>query len=88
MRYTYIKGIEGIDVFIFNVAGGPEITVSKIGAHFGIGYRYFTASGFYWGTNLIFGRYFSNNSQDVKEVVLDDSKLILDFELLKFGIAF
>jgi len=91
-RYTYIKGVGGggIDLGIasINFGGGTPITVSKIGAYFGIGYRDFTKSGFYWGTSLIVGRYFSNDTRDVQEVTLDDSRTILDIELLKFGFAF
>jgi hypothetical protein len=59
-----------------------------VGAYFGIGYRYFTKSGFYWGTSLIYGRYFSAGDRDIQEVILDDSKTIFDFEFLKFGFAF
>ena len=89
VRYTFIRGIEGHDLIIFSVnSGGPEITTSKVGAYFGIGYRYFTRSGFYWGMSVIYGRYFSNDERDIKEVLLDDSKTIIDIEILKFGFAF
>jgi len=89
VRYTYIKGIEGTDYLIFSTnTGGPEITTSKVGAYFGIGYRYFTKSGFYWGTSVIFGRYFSDDTRDIQNVLFDDSKTIIDFEILKFGFAF
>jgi hypothetical protein len=89
VRYTYIKGIEGADFIIFSInSGGPEITTSKVGAYFGIGYRYFTKSGFYWGTSVIYGRYFSDDTRDIQEVLFDDSKTIIDFEILKFGFAF
>ena len=89
IRYTYIKGIEGTDFILFSLnSGGPEVLTQKVGAYFGIGYRYFTKSGFYWGTGLIYGRYFSNDERDIQEVTFDDSKIILDFELLKFGYAF
>jgi hypothetical protein len=92
LRYTYIKGVggNGVDLGIFsiNFGRGVPLTVSKIGAHFGLGYRVFTKSGFYWGTSLIIGRYFSNDTRDVQDVTLDDSKLIFDMELLKFGFAF
>jgi hypothetical protein len=89
VRYTYIKGIEGADFIIFSFNnGGSEITTSKVGAYFGIGYRYFTKSGFYWGTNVIYGRYFSDDTRDIQEVLFDDSKTIIDIEILKFGFAF
>lgn len=88
-RYTYIKGIEGTDFLFFSSnSSGPEVTTRKVGAYFGIGYRYFTQSGFYWGTSLIYGRYFSGDQQDIQEVTFDDSKTIIDIELLKFGFVF
>jgi hypothetical protein len=88
-RYTYIKGIEGTDFLFFSSnSSGPEATTRKVGAYFGIGYRYFTQSGFYWGTSLIYGRYFSGDQRDIQEVIFDDSKMIIDIELLKFGFAF
>ncbi len=92
LRYTYMKGItgNGIDLGIVSLGfgGGTPITVSKIGMHFGLGYRVFMKSGFYWGASLVIGRYFSNDTRDVREVTLDDSKTIFDIELLKFGYAF
>jgi hypothetical protein len=88
-RYTYIKGVPGADFLFFSISTGEgTVKVSKVGAYFGIGYRYFTKSGFYWGTSLIYGRYFSGGDRDIQEVILDDSKTIFDFEFLKFGFAF
>ncbi len=87
-RYTYIKGLEGADLIVFSVnQGGPESSTQRLGAYFGLGYRYFTQSGFYWGTSLIYGRYFGGE-RDYLEVLWDDGKIILDVELLKFGYAF
>ncbi len=87
-RYTYIKGVEGADLFVFTMnQGGPESSTQRLGAYFGIGYRYFTQSGFYWGTSLIYGRYFGGD-RDYQDVLWDDGKIILDVELLKFGYAF
>ena len=91
LRYTYIKGVEGGGIDFLGISlgpGGPAITVNKIGAHFGIGYRVFTKSGFYWGASVVFGRYFSDDTRDVQEVTLDDTKTIFDVEILKFGFAF
>lgn len=88
-RYTYIHGIQGTDYFLFTVnAEGPETTTRKLGAYFGLGYRYFTKSGFYWGASIVYGRYFSKNNVDIREVTFDDSKNIIDIEFLKFGFAF
>lgn len=88
MRYTYIHGIEGTDYFFFGASGDDqESTMHRVGAYFGIGYRYFSHSGFYWGTSLIYGRYFGK-ARDYQEVLLDDGEVILDLEFLKFGFAF
>jgi hypothetical protein len=88
-RYTYIRGVEGYDFYFTSIdKGGPVSTAKKVGAYFGIGYRYFTHSGFYWGVSLSFGRYFSNDTRDFLEVFGDDSKTILDVEILKVGFAF
>jgi hypothetical protein len=88
-RYTYIRGEEGSTLFLFTSnTPGPTITTSKIGLYFGIGYRYFSESGLYWGFSISYGRYFSNDERDIKGVTLDDSKILFDIELLKFGISF
>ena len=87
MRYTYIKGIEGGDFFFSSSPGDPITTTHRAGAYFGLGYRYFTESGFYWGMSVIYGRYFGGQ-RDYQEVLLDDQKIIIDAELLKFGFAF
>jgi len=91
-RYTYIRGehyngysIWGIDI---GSSSSSIITTNKLGAMFGIGYRYFSSSGIYWGTSIVYGAYFSADERDIDGVILDDSKTILDFEILKFGFAF
>lgn len=71
-----------------NVEYGSE---KKLGVGVGIGYRIFSKSGYYWGTSLSFGRYYigENDKFDYWEMEgIDDSKYIVDFELLKFGYAF
>ncbi len=93
LRYTHIRGELGNGSDILGIDFGSSeptsiITTDKLGAMFGIGYRYFSSSGFYWGTSIVYGAYFSADKRDIKEVVLDDSKTILDFEILKFGFAF
>jgi hypothetical protein len=91
VRYAYIKGEEGswiADLFLPETQN-PIITTQKFGAYFGIGYRYFSESGIYWGTSIIVGRYFTDDTRDIRGVSpLETGKGILDFELLKFGIAF
>ncbi len=87
-RYTHIKGATGTFAQIFGFPPTGFVEQKKWGLHFGIGYRYFTYSGFYWGTALYAGRYFDKNEADVADVMSDDGKMILDFEILKLGIAF
>lgn len=91
-RYAYIKGEEGswLEEALFpSGTPHPIITTQKFGVYFGIGYRYFSESGLYWGTNLILGRYFTEDTRDIRGVFpIETGKIILDYELLKFGIAF
>ena len=92
-RYTHIKGesSEGIDflgVNLYSTSPKSVITTVKLGGMFGIGYRYFSTSGFYWGTSVVYGAYFSADERTVDGVTLDDTKTILDVEILKFGYAF
>ncbi len=64
----------------------PEIKKThKFGVIAGIGYRFFTKSGFYWGTSLSAGRYLTG---DMHLTSMDGGKGIIDFELLKFGFTF
>jgi len=81
-RYVYINGDNS-----FSLSAHP-ITMSKLGTLFGIGYRYFSYSGFYWGVSLAYGTYFSNDDRLIDNVVGDNNKPIFDVELLKFGYTF
>jgi hypothetical protein len=85
-RYAHIKGDtdEGDDD-ILSEGNSVVKKTNKVGAMAGIGYRYFTKSGFYWGTSLSAGRYFSGN---MHMAGFDGDKTILDIELLKFGFTF
>lgn len=66
-----------------------RVTRDKLGVFCGIGYRHFSKSGLYWGTGLSVGRYFTGTDKKVDTFFSSDfEKLYLDFELLKFGIAF
>ncbi|HAV22390.1 MAG: hypothetical protein A2X67_15255 [Ignavibacteria bacterium GWA2_55_11] len=89
LRYTHLKGKR--ETFLADYIGSSSneiVTQNKVGAHFGIGYRYFSYSGFFWGASLYAGRYFSGDETGVTGVMSDDTKMIYDIELLKFGIAF
>lgn len=66
-------------------------TTIKLGIGFGIGYRVFSSSGWYWGASLSAGRYLLGENDKYVTGILsfnDDSEYILDLELLKFGRAF
>lgn len=79
---------------------GPEnkkSSINKLGFGVGLGCRVFTKSGFYWGFSLSTGLYpFSKSNvfvvpEDVDIGLFDpkdDSNVIIDIELLKFGWAF
>ena len=92
LRYTHIRGELENGMSLFGVSifstQGPIITTDKVGGMFGIGYRYFSTTGFYWGTSIVYGAYFSADERNIKNVLLDDTKTIFDIEILKFGIAF
>jgi hypothetical protein len=90
VRYQYLHGRQDADAIPFFSTGtnGEKITLHKLGAGFGIGYRYFSRSGLYWGTSLTVGRYFTGTDKQIQGVDLLNGKGYVDVELLKFGIAF
>ncbi|MCI0696630.1 hypothetical protein L0337_32090 [candidate division KSB1 bacterium] len=90
VRYQYLRGREDTDeIPFFSVdTNGDKITLHKFGAGFGIGYRYFSRSGLYWGTSLTVGRYFTGTDKQIQGIDLLNGKGYIDVELLKFGIAF
>lgn len=61
---------------------------SKLGVGFGIGYRIFSATGWYWGASLSLGRYFVGEAERFDLGDVDDSDFIIDVEFFKFGYAF
>ncbi len=68
---------------------GKMGTAHKLGLMFGIGYRFFTKSGFYWGTSLSVGRYFTDTDKKFESHSFWISeKTLWDMELLKIGYAF
>lgn len=69
-------------------SGIVHYTTNKFGVLFGIGYRIYSASGFYWGASLSVGRYFSDDTAHFENLGLDATEYLLDIELLKFGYAF
>jgi hypothetical protein len=86
VRYARIHGEEG---GIFGSGSGQMITANKFGVMFGIGFRVFSRGGLYWGTSLSVGRYFTDTNKDIQHNDFTDTgKILIDSELLKFGIAF
>ena len=79
LRFTHLSG---------DAETSSPITIDKLGAIFGIGYRYFSTSGLYWGTSIVYGAYFSGDETTIEATTTDDSKTIIDIEILKFGYAF
>ena len=91
VRYNYAKGKEAnvdLGVIRFSIGETETINVNRFGAGFGIGYRYFSRSGFYWGTSLTLGRYFTGDDKQIEGETLTNGKAYFDIELLKFGFAF
>jgi hypothetical protein len=92
-RYAHLKGYLGGTDFgnLFRETLTKKSTENKIGVGVGIGYRIFSYKGLYWGTSASFGRYIIGENNKFHGDFLnldDDGKIIIDFELLKFGIAF
>jgi hypothetical protein len=90
LQYNYLQGPEDSDDPSNPLAHtDKQISQSRVGIYIGLGYRYFSKKGFYWGTSIICGPYFSkmdprfNLGPD-----LGPLELILAWDLLKFGYAF
>ena len=91
MRYANLKGYSGCICYKDRDEDYITSTENKIGIGIGVGYRIFSYSGFYWGTSLSLGRYIigKNNKFYGNFSIFDnDSEIIFNFELLKFGWAF
>lgn len=80
VRYAYTK---------HTIENYESSTNHAFGIGVGIGYRIFSYSGFYWGTNLSFGKYISGS---VKTSTIfgptAESEFLFNFSLFKFGYAF
>jgi hypothetical protein len=85
-RYACASGEE---LLSYDFHTGNKVVRGKFGFYAGIGYRYFHKSGFYWGTNIIVGRYLDgNNPSRVGDPDVDDGTFLIDSELIKIGYAF
>lgn len=87
-KYTHLNGELGKDFDLFDSNTGKRGTENKFGIGFGIGYRIFSYSGFYWGVNLTVGRYLTGKHDRFKGSLVNDSEFFIDGEILKFGYAF
>ena len=89
-RYANLRGY--LDTYDpWDGEEGVKDTENKLGLGVGIGYRIFSYKGFYWGTSLNLGRYLigkNNKFYSGYGGYNNDSEIIFNFELLKFGWAF
>lgn len=86
-RMAHLNGLKDEDS---QFSEGSE---TKFGVGVGIGYRIISDDGFYWGASLSMGRYLVGDSEVFHDsenlsADIDDSEIIFDVELLKFGYAF
>lgn len=89
IRFTQLRGRKRNSYFNWKLDESNEITsVTKIGLIFGIGYRIFGRNGWYWGTSLFGGRYFTDTESSIRGDGIADGKGIIDMELLKIGKTF
>ncbi len=89
VRGSYLKGVEDIRV------SDQFSTTLKFGGGVGFGYRFFPMTQrVYWGLGIMYGQYFIGENDKyatyggVDTNTNDDSKTILEFDLLKIGYAF
>jgi len=96
-RFTALHGTLGKNYDYFNdelASNKDRDSTYKLGIGFGLGYRVFSKSGFYWGAGLSLGRYivgendrYQLTSGDLASDI-DDQEVIIDVEFFKFGYAF
>ena len=89
VRYANLKGYE--DSYWFKDKDDDLVmsTENKVGVGFGVGYRIFSYSGFYWGTSISVGRYIIGENGKFSNIIWNnDNEIIINFEFLKFGYAF
>jgi len=88
LRYTYEYGIN--DDIYWETDQLKYFSNNKLGVSFGIGYRYFSPIGLYWGISLFGGKYFTDTDiwiENLSGAGLSPD-IFLTIELLKFGYAF
>ena len=87
IRYGYASGEKYVATNLRDPTGMKSVH-NKFGVYAGIGYRYFWKNGWYWGMNLIIGRYMGSFQYRSGEPDLDDGPFLLDAEILKVGFVF
>jgi len=88
-RLAYLMGRKNVPYNVYSQPNRDETTsVTKFGVYFGIGYRYFGSNGLYWGTELILGSYFSDDSDKFDDSFIDASRFLFDVTFLRVGYAF
>jgi hypothetical protein len=93
-RGAYLDGVLGDNAF--DDIGDPAAknsrdTEFKLGLGVGLGYRFFSYKGLYWGASFSLGRYMLGESDRFRGSFFSldsDEEIIIDTELLKFGWAF
>ena len=97
LRYAIVSGKEASDAgslnfgrstLNFSQSTEKSITVHRFGVGFGIGWRRFWKSGFYWGASITLGRYFTGLDQEVAKENNFNSGLWAEAEFFKIGFAF
>ncbi len=95
MNGFYLSGfVRGVTLKgVLEDGSGNKHSENKLGMGFGVGYRIFSASNYYWGTSLSVGRYMIGDSDIYEDTYgpsydLDDSEAIIDVEFFKFGYSF
>ena len=91
IRYANLRGTKGSGWY--NDYEEPKrSTENKIGIGCGSGFRIFSEMGLYWGVSLNIGVYLIGENDILNEYEFflfdNDSIIIFNFELLKFGWAF
>lgn len=80
-RYTQLRGNNNTSPnYSYEVA-------NRLGAGIGLGYRYISEEGWYWGIGVQLGAY-SKRGEQFYTVNIDDDEIILDFEFAKIGFLF
>lgn len=79
------------EYYSYNSTETRIVTNNYFGVMAGIGYRYYTQSGFYWGTSISAGKYLNVKSPDYNNSNYSGtyrSSYFYDFELMKIGFTF